>query len=85
MFTEGATLPEVFGTEVPKGNNADLRTGDGSWQSPGTIGSERVKPFGYGVKFTIADNQTEVTKYNNPNKSLDDFYKGMKIGEIWGT
>ena len=84
MFTEGATLPEVFGTEVPKGNNADLRTR--GWELA-VAWNDRIgesKPFGYGVKFTIADNQTEVTKYNNPNKSLDDFYKGMKIGEIWG-
>ena len=65
-------------------DNADLRTR--GWELA-VAWNDRIgesKPFGYGVKFTIADNQTEVTKYNNPNKSLDDFYKGMKIGEIWG-
>lgn len=84
MFTQGATLPAVFGTEVPKGNNADLRTRGWeltlSWED--VVGE--VKPFRYGVRFSLADNVTEVTKYNNPNKNLDDYYEGMRIGEIWG-
>ena len=84
MFTKGTTLPAVFGTEVPKGNNADLRTRGWelslSWED--AVGE--VKPFRYGVKLSLADNVTEVTKYNNPNKNLDDYYEGMRIGEIWG-
>ena len=72
MFTQGATLPAVFGTEVPKGNNADLRTRGWeltlSWED--VVGE--VKPFRYGVRFSLADNVTEVTKYNNPNKQISD-------------
>jgi TonB-linked SusC/RagA family outer membrane protein len=84
MFTTGPTLPEVFGAAVPKGNNADLRTNGWelaiAWND--AVGGK--KPLRYGVKFTLADNKTVVTKYNNPLKNLDDFYEGMVIGEIWG-
>ena len=50
MFTNGPTLPAVFGTAVPKGNYADLRTRGWevviSWRDRGNI---KNKSFGYGV------------------------------------
>lgn len=84
MFTKGKTLPAVLGTDVPKGNNADLRT-DGwelsvSWND--VIGEN--KPLKYGIRFILSDNKTKITKYNNPNKNLNDYYEGMTMGEIWG-
>jgi TonB-linked SusC/RagA family outer membrane protein len=85
MFTNGPTLPAVFGTSVPKGNYADLRTTGweivAGWRDNGTI---RNKPFGYGVRLSMADYQSEITRFNNPNKLLSDYYVGQKLGEIWG-
>lgn len=85
MFTNGPTLPAVFGTGVPKGNYADLKTTGweivASWRDNGTIGG---KSFGYGIRFSLADYQAEITRYNNPDKRLNDFYVGQKLGEIWG-
>src|SRR5699024_9332899 len=26
----------------------------------------------------------KITKYNNPEKNLDDYYEGQRLGEIWG-
>lgn len=85
MFTVGMTLPAVFGTDVPKGNYADLRTT--GWEVVlGWTDDVRVasKPLNYNVRFTLADNQAEILKYNNPEKRLTDYYEGQKVGEIWG-
>jgi TonB-linked SusC/RagA family outer membrane protein len=85
MFTNGPTLPAVFGTSVPKGNYADLRTTGwelvASWRDDGRIANKR---FGYGIRLSVSDYQSEITRYNNPNKFLNDYYVGQKLGEIWG-
>ena len=85
MFTVGMTLPAVFGTDVPKGNYADLKTKGWelavNWRDQFSVAS---KPFGYSVRLTLADYQAEITKYNNPDKKLSDYYVGQKVGEIWG-
>ncbi|WP_211366043.1 SusC/RagA family TonB-linked outer membrane protein [Chitinophaga japonensis] len=85
MFTVGMTLPAVFGTSVPKGNYADLRTRGWevslAWNDRFSLSA---KPFQYGVRLVLADYQSEVTKYNNPNKNLSDYYTGQQVGEIWG-
>jgi len=85
MFTIGPTLPAVFGTEEPKGNYADLKTK--GWEVNLTWKDRlqmRGKPFGYNVRFVLADYSAEVTKYNNADKRLTDYYAGQQIGEIWG-
>lgn len=85
MFTNGPTLPAVFGTNVPKGNYADLRTKGwevvAAWRDNGNLLS---RPFGYGIRLSLADYQSEITRYNNPNKLLNDYYVGQQLGEIWG-
>src|SRR5690606_19746469 len=42
------------------------------------------KPFTYDVRVTMADYRATVTKFNNTEKRLDDYYAGQRIGEIWG-
>ncbi len=85
MFTVGMTQPAVFGTDVPKGNYADLKTtgweASLSWRDQFNAGS---KPFQYDVRVTVADYQAKITKYNNPDKKLSDYYAGQTVGEIWG-
>lgn len=85
MFTIGMTLPAVFGATAPKGNYADLETKGWevsvTWRDGFNLKS---KPFNYDVRLTLADNKAVVTKYNNPEKNLDDYYEGMVVGEIWG-
>lgn len=85
MFTNGPTLPAVFGTNVPKGNYADLETK--GWEIVATWRDHLKllnKPFSYGIRLSLSDNQSEITRYNNPNKLLSDYYVGQKLGEIWG-
>lgn len=85
MFTVGMTLPAVFGTNVPKGNYADLRTKGWEivlgWADEFRAGA---KPFGYNIRLTLADNQSEILKYNNRKMNLTDYYEGQKVGDIWG-
>lgn len=85
MFTVGPTLPAVFGTKVPKGNYADMQT-DGweislGWNDKFNMAN---KPFKYSFKFILSDYTSKITKYNNADKVLSDYYEGMRIGEIWG-
>jgi TonB-linked SusC/RagA family outer membrane protein len=85
MFTVGKTLPAVFGTTVPKGNYADMRTqgweASLAWRDQFTLAR---KPFHYNIGFWMSDYTATITQYNNATKSLTDYYAGMKIGEIWG-
>lgn len=85
MFTVGLTAPAVFGASVPRGNYADLETRGWemtlSWRDRINIKS---KPLSYGIRLTLADNMSEITRYNNPDKLLSDYYEGQILGEIWG-
>jgi TonB-linked SusC/RagA family outer membrane protein len=85
MFTIGMTLPAVFGATSPKGNYADLETKGWeialTWRDRFMLKSDLLN---YDIRLTLADNKAVVTRYNNPEKNLDDYYEGMVIGEIWG-
>ena len=85
MYTSGLPVPAVFGASVPKGNYADMKTNGWelsvSWRDQFTLDS---KPFNYDVRFILADNKSKITKFNNPEKLLSDYYEGMELGEIWG-
>jgi hypothetical protein len=85
MFTVGKTLPAVFGTGVPKGNYADMRTNGWeasiNWRDQFNIGG---KPLHYTIGFWMSDYQSTITRFNNSTKLLSDYYTGQKLGEIWG-
>jgi TonB-linked SusC/RagA family outer membrane protein len=85
MFTVGMTLPAVFGTGVPKGNYADLKTtgweANLTWNDRFDVGGS---PLSYTVRLTLADYTAKILKYNNPDQRLSDYYAGQTVGEIWG-
>jgi TonB-linked SusC/RagA family outer membrane protein len=85
MFTVGKTLPAVFGTTVPKGNYANMKT-NGFEASVNWHDQFRVaaKSFHYSIGAWLSDNISTITAYNNTTKSLTDYYAGEKLGEIWG-
>lgn len=85
MFTIGLTLPAIFGATAPKGNYADLITR--GWEMSLTWRDKfdvAAKPLNYNVRFTLADYTAKITRYNNPDKLLSDYYEGQVLGEIWG-
>lgn len=85
MFAIGKTLPAIFGATPPKGNYADLETKGWetslSWRDKFNVAG---KPLNYSVRLTLADNKSVITRYNNPDKFLNDHYEGEILGEIWG-
>lgn len=92
MITAGPLLPSVFGASIPRGNFADLVTKgfelSVSWRDQ----INTTKPFSYGIQFTLADDVSHITKFNNPQGTLvidpdlrtAGYYEGMQIGDIWG-
>ena len=85
MLTSGKALPSVYGADEPKQNAADLRT-KGYELSLGWRDTFKLfgRPFGYQVKGTLSDYRYFITKFDNPDKVLNDYYEGQRIGEIWG-
>jgi len=84
MFTDGLPLPSVFGANEPKGNYADLETK--GWEL--SIGwRDRTKgsnPLSYDFRFVLSDNQSVITRFNNPLGLINTYYTGMKVGDVWG-
>lgn len=84
MFTQGVTLPGVFGAAVPKGNYADMKTP--GWEL--TIGwhdqSQGKHPIRYSVRFHLSDNYSVVERFNNPEGLIEEYYAGKRLGDVWG-
>ncbi len=85
MLTLGKDLPGVLGASEPLENAGDLRTK--GWELALTyrdsFGSPN-KPFNFGARFNLSDSKSSITRFDNPNNSLLQYYEGMEIGEIWG-
>jgi len=81
MLTSAITLPAVYGASSPQTNDADLRTRGfemmASWRD--SWGDLR-----YGISATLGNYTTVITRFNNPDKLLSDYYVGMRLGDIWG-
>ncbi|HEY8400881.1 MAG TPA: SusC/RagA family TonB-linked outer membrane protein, partial [Cytophagaceae bacterium] len=85
MLTPSLTLPAVYGANTPRANAADLRTK--GWELYVSYNNKinvYNSPLYYTVAATLGDYQTTITRYNNPDKLISDYYVGMKLGEIWG-
>ena len=85
MLTPSLTLPSVFGARTPKENAADLRTN--GWELQLTWRDQFLlneKPFDYSISASMGDYVTKITKFNNPDKLISDYYVGQTMGEIWG-
>lgn len=85
MLTHSLTLPSVYGATTPKENCADLRTNGWEiylrWNDHFKLAGHR---FDYGISATLGDYKSTITKFNNPDKLISDYYEGMTLGEIWG-
>lgn len=83
MLTSGQPLPGVLGTGVPNENAADLRTT--GWEIA-IAWNDHISSIGLNYYFrgTLADYQAKITKFDNPQGLLSQYYVGRKINEIWG-
>lgn len=85
MLTGGKTLPGVLGTGVPTANAADLKTR--GWEL--TVGYKDQfkvagKPLSFSVNFNVADSRSFITKFDNPEGLLGNYYVGYEMGQQWG-
>lgn len=85
MYTVGPNLPAALGSASPKGNNADMRTNGWElslgWSDSFTAGG---KPFRWGIKGMLWDNETTITKFYNQTGLITTYYEGQKLGDVWG-
>lgn len=85
MLTLGKELPDVLGATEPKENAADLKTN--GWELSLSYQNEIQaggKPLFLKAGFILSDNKTFITRFDNPNGSITQYYEGMQLGEIWG-
>ena len=85
MLTKSKALPGVVGAKPPRNNAANLETKGWElslvWNDQFTL---LESPFRYSLKFMLADSRSKITKFDNPNRKLSDYYVGQEINEIWG-
>jgi len=85
MLIDGKTLPSVYGAGSPKQNAGDLLTKGWdltiNWQDKGKL---MGKPFGYSFGVVLSDYKAKITRFDNPNNLLNNYYVGQQLGEIWG-
>jgi TonB-linked SusC/RagA family outer membrane protein len=76
------TYPDLLGTSAPDANAADLRTQ--GWELSATWHDNIGQDWRYGINLALSDNEAKITKYDNPTGSINEFYEGQVLGEIWG-
>ncbi|HET9984452.1 MAG TPA: TonB-dependent receptor [Longimicrobiales bacterium] len=86
MLTKGRTLPAVLGANEPNENAADLRTTGWELSVKWDADAGRLlgRKLSYGLGAGLSDYQSVITRFDNPNRYLGDYYVGQKLGEIWG-
>ncbi len=81
MVGPPAEIGAALGISLPNTNNATLDNRGWdlqiNWQ-------DRIGKVNYNVGFNLSDNRVKVTKYPNESMSLNTYYNGMVLGEIWG-
>lgn len=81
MVGPSPQLPNTLGIGVPPTNNADLQTN--GWELA-LAWNDRVGEFSYGVRATVSDYMTKVTRYPNKTNTIDTYTAGQPLGQIWG-
>jgi TonB-linked SusC/RagA family outer membrane protein len=85
MYVPGSPLPGVFGAAEPRENIAGLRD-IGFEATVGYNGQFTVKGAPLHVRATLSvyNFNGVITKYPNPNGLMSTYWKGQKLGQIWG-
>ncbi|MDO5016845.1 MAG: TonB-dependent receptor [Porphyromonas sp.] len=85
MLVPGKELPGVLGAASPKENAADLKTN--GWELSVSYTDHLTvmdSPLELGARFTLSDTRSWITRFDNPNRLLTQYYVGQELGEIWG-
>lgn len=85
MLTKGQELPAVLGTGIPKQNAADLKTK--GWELSVNYKDQFLladKPFRFDAKVILSDSKAKITKFQNDQRLLSDYFEGYEFGTIYG-
>lgn len=85
MLTLGKDLPDVLGAAEPLENAADLETK--GWELSLNYRAKlnlASSPMAFDARFIISDSRSYITRFDNPNQNLTQYYVGQELGEIWG-
>lgn len=82
MLGPSRPIPAVYGANVPKTNNAELRTR--GWELEARWSDRINKNWSYEISASLSDFKSVITKYDNPTKELSKYYSGKVLGDIWG-
>lgn len=81
MVGPAPELSNALGTSVPKVNNCDMKSY--GWELE--LGwRDRIGEFSYGAKLVLSDDRQKITRYPNESMSIDSYYNGRMLGDIWG-
>jgi hypothetical protein len=78
----GVSMPAILGTSAPSTNAADLRTS--GWELELNWRHAVSTELHYNIGIALSDWTSRITKYENPSGTLNDWYVGQRVGEIWG-
>ncbi len=81
MVGPAEEISPIVGTSAPSMNNTSLRTRGWELQLEWR---DHIGDFNYNVAFNLSDSRSFVTEYPNASNSLNTYYVGQEIGEIWG-
>lgn len=81
MVGPASEIASIYGVGMPAANNTDLSTK--GWELAVNWRGGK-SDFFYNVGFNMSDARTFVDRYPNESKSLNTYYAGMELGEIWG-
>ena len=82
MVGPAEAVPGVIGADVPKENNATLRTR--GWEVSLNWKHALANGLSYNIGVSLYDYRSVVTKYFNPTGTLSTWYEGAEVGDIWG-
>lgn len=83
MLVAGNEIVRYAGIAVaPLENGGDMKTN--GWELQIDYNHAFNKNFAIYGTFTLSDAKSEITKWNNTTGALNSWYKGKKLGEIWG-
>lgn len=85
MYVPGSPLPGVFGASEPMENIASLQD-KGFEVTLGYNGQFNVQgsPLHFRATFSVYNFNGVITDYPNPNGLMSTYWKGEKLGQIWG-
>jgi TonB-linked SusC/RagA family outer membrane protein len=82
MLTSIRALSSVLGTNEPQANAADMKTN--GFEVTLSYNRSFMNDLKINTEVIFSDYQSVITKFDNPNNVISDYYVGKKIGEIWG-